>query len=115
MSIDHLIFVGFNARVAALNRKTGDIVWKWLCPRPYCGYVTLLLDGDLLVVSVNGYIFGLDPATGEQLWHNETKGFGVGVASLVSMHGSPSGIIPNFAASQAAQYAATNVGYKATM
>jgi hypothetical protein len=39
----------------------------------------------------------------------------VGVASLVSMHGSPSGIIPNFAASQAAQYAATNVGYKATM
>ena len=29
------------------------------------GYVTLLLDGDRLIVSTNGYIYCLDPLTGE--------------------------------------------------
>lgn len=86
MSIEHLIFVGFNARVAALDRKTGVIVWQWKSPRPMTGgYVTLLLDDDRLVVSVNGYLYCLDPATGEEFWANDTKGFGTGVASLVSV------------------------------
>lgn len=71
------------------------------------GYVTLLLEGDQLVVSVNGYMYCLDTETGEQLWYNETKGFGTGVASLASFRGqSSSSALAAAAAQQAAQAAA---------
>lgn len=47
----------------------------------------MLLDGDRLIVSVVGYMYCLDPATGNQLWFNELSGFGTGVASLASVRG----------------------------
>lgn len=47
-----LVFVGFNGRVAALNRNTGKTVWQWKSPTPRTGYVSLLLlDESHLVVS----------------------------------------------------------------
>jgi len=91
MSLENLVFVGFNSRVLSLDRETGEIVWHWQSPKPKNGgYVSLLLDGDRLVVSVNGYMYCLDPQTGDQLWSNETKGFGTGVASIVSVRGRSS-------------------------
>ena len=44
----------------------------------------LLTDEQHLIVSVSGYTYCLDPATGEQRWFNELKGYGVGVASLAA-------------------------------
>jgi len=91
MSIKNLVFVGFNSRVLALDRETGDGVWSWQAPKPKNGgYVTLLLDGDRLIVSVIGYLYCLDPATGELLWSNDTKGCGTGVTSIVSVRGQSS-------------------------
>jgi outer membrane protein assembly factor BamB len=85
MQLSDLIFTGFNKRVAALQRETGEIVWQW--KGYHNGYVTLLLDGGMLIVSVNGYMFGLDALTGRKIWQNEMEGFGYGVASLVSVNG----------------------------
>ena len=31
--MDILIFVGFNSRVVALHRDTGEMVWQWRCPK----------------------------------------------------------------------------------
>lgn len=91
MSNDNLVFVGFNSRVLALDRESGDAVWMWQAPKPKNGgYVTLLLDGDRLIVSVIGYVYCLDPATGELLWNNDTKGCGTGVTSIVSVRGQSS-------------------------
>jgi outer membrane protein assembly factor BamB len=88
MSFDRFVFVGFNSRVLGIDRDSGDTVWMWQAPRPKsAGYVTLLLDGDRLIISVNGYVYCLDPATGEQLWNNDTKGCGTGVTSIVSVRG----------------------------
>lgn len=44
----------------------------------------------MLIVSVDGYMYGLDAATGDERWHNPMKGFGNGVAALVSMNGMSS-------------------------
>jgi outer membrane protein assembly factor BamB len=84
--MDKLIFVGFNSRVVALHRDTGELVWQWKSPKG-SGYVTLLLDGDRLIVSVVGYTYCLDPATGNEVWSNALPGFGTGVASLASVRG----------------------------
>jgi outer membrane protein assembly factor BamB len=95
--LDQLIFVGFNSRVAALNRDTGETVWQWKSPKGI-GYTTLLLDGDRLIVSVQGYTYCLDPLTGQQYWYNALPGMGTGVPSLASVRGSA----PNTAAQAAA-------------
>ena len=86
MNITDLVFTGFNRRVAALHRDTGGIVWQWRAPKG-SSYVSLLLESDILIVSVDGYMYGLDPRSGRQLWSNPMDGFGTGVTSLVSARG----------------------------
>jgi outer membrane protein assembly factor BamB len=85
-----MIFVGFNSRVVALDRDYGDVVWQWKAPKG-SGYVAVLLDGDRLIVSVNGYMYCLDACTGDQKWFNPLSGTGVGVPCLASYRGGSSG------------------------
>jgi outer membrane protein assembly factor BamB len=109
MRIDQLIFVGLNGYAVALDRDTGEIVWS--NDQMKSGYVTLLLDGDRLIVSTNGYIYCLDPLSGEILWHNPLRGYGAGApASLLSARGGSSQTVIHQAASQAAAAAAAAAG-----
>lgn len=87
MNLSDLVFTGFNRRVAALDRRTGQIVWQWKASQGR-SYVTLLLDAGVLIVAVDGYVYGLDARTGAQLWFNEMAGFGTGVTSLASVNGT---------------------------
>jgi len=105
MRIDQLVFVGLNGYAVALDRDSGEIVWSQNGMKS--GYVTLLLDGDRLIVSTNGYLYCLDPLTGEILWHNPLKGYGMGApTSLVSVRGQSSQLLPHQAAAVAAERAA---------
>jgi hypothetical protein len=85
MRIDQMIFVGLNGYVVALDRDTGEMVWN--CSKLNSGPVSLLLDGDRLIVSTNGYIYCLDPADGRVVWDNPLRGYGMGIAHLVSVRG----------------------------
>jgi outer membrane protein assembly factor BamB len=85
--LDEMIFVGFNKRVAAVHRDSGKILWDWKASKG-SGFVSLLLDGDLLIASISGYTFGLDAISGKQLWYQPFDGFGTGTTSLVSVRGS---------------------------
>ena len=107
MNINDLVFTGFNRRVAALNRSTGEIVWQWQASNGVA-YVSLLLDGGTLIVSVNGYMYGLDAATGNQLWYNPMTGFGTGVTALVSANGISSNPLAAAASLQANQSSSSN-------
>lgn len=109
MKLSDLVFTGFNRRVAALHRLTGQIIWQWKAPKGSC-YVSLLLEKDILIVSVDGYMYGLDPLTGGQLWDNPMTGYGTGVTSLVSANGIASGPLHLAAAQIAAQQASSSSG-----
>ena len=88
MTVDQLIFVGLRGYAMALDRDTGEVVW---CnSRMHSGYVSMLLDGDRLIVSTNGYMYCLNPLTGDILWHNPLSGYGTGVAHLASVRGQSS-------------------------
>jgi outer membrane protein assembly factor BamB len=101
MTVDQLIFVGFGGYAFALHRDTGEIVW---CnSQMHSGYVSMLLDGDRLIVSCSGYMYCLDPLSGEILWHNPLKGYGIGVAHLVSVRGQSSQVEVEQAAAEQAQ------------
>jgi outer membrane protein assembly factor BamB len=86
-ALERLVFVGVNSRVAALDRYSGDLVWQWKSPKGTAEYVAVLLDGDRLIVSVQGYTYCLNPVTGGEVWANPLKGFGVGVPGLASRQG----------------------------
>jgi outer membrane protein assembly factor BamB len=106
---ENMVFVGLNGRVVALDRDSGRIRWRWQATKSG-GYMTLLPDRDRLIVSAGGYIYCLDPATGEELWDNPLTGFGVGVAALAtirshSLHGDAA--LAAAAEQQAASTAAT--------
>lgn len=109
MQINDLVFTGFNRRVAALHRLTGQIIWQWKAPKG-SSYISLLLERDILVVSVDGYMYGLDPLTGGQRWFNPMEGFGMGVTSLVSINGAASNTVHIAAAANAAEDAASTSG-----
>lgn len=83
-----LIYSGFNSRVFALDRADGRVVWHWHAPKGRSSNVAVLLDGDRLIVSVQGYMYCLDPLSGQQLWENPLSGFGVGIPSLASLQGN---------------------------
>jgi outer membrane protein assembly factor BamB len=78
-----LVFVGFNSRIAALDRNSGEVVWKWKSPKG-SGIPMLLLDGDRLIVSIQGYTHCLDPLSGDELWFNPLPGMGIGTPCLAS-------------------------------
>jgi outer membrane protein assembly factor BamB len=105
MSIDHLVFVGLNGYALAMHRETGEIVWS--NDQMKSGYVTLLLDGDRLIVSTNGYMYCLNPLTGAILWHNPLKGYGAGApTSIVSVRAESSQLLIQQAVAAAAAAAA---------
>ena len=103
--IEDLVYVGFNRRVIALDRYTGEKIWDWKAAKG-SGFPSILVDGDRLIVSVQGYTTCLEPITGAVVWENELKGFGTGIPSLVSVRGSSSGQSAAAKKSQADQQAA---------
>ncbi len=82
-----LVYVGLNRRVIALDRTDGHVVWEWKASKG-SGFVSLLLDGDRLMVGVSGYITCLDPVYGQVVWENPLKGYGSALSTLVSVNGS---------------------------
>ena len=69
---DHAIYVAFNGRVFALDRRDGSILWRWQPPKGG-NFVTLLPDGDQLLVCSNAL-----------LWSQPFKGEGTGIPVLAS-------------------------------
>jgi outer membrane protein assembly factor BamB len=96
-TVQDLVFVGFNSRVNALDRYTGETVWTWKSPKG-SGYAAILVDGDRLIVSVNGYMYCLDPIFGQEVWSNPLPGMGTGVPCLASANGTAPGATGQFAA-----------------
>ena len=66
-----------------MNKRIGDICWTWKASKG-SRYATLMLEGRLLIVRVSGWMWAIDPVTGEEPWPNPLKGLGSGVACMVS-------------------------------
>ena len=108
-----LVYVGFNSRVVAIDRYTGETVWDWKSPEG-SGFVSVLVDVDRLIVSVMGYMYCLDPLFGQEVWRNPLRGMGTGVATLASVSGSQVGgpaVAAHAAAQQKQQSQATHVHF----
>ena len=82
-SVADVLFNAFNGRIAAVHRDTGELLWSWKAPHG-TGFVAVLVDGDQLFASVQGYTWCLDPLTGDVVWENLLSGFGFGIPCLAT-------------------------------
>lgn len=74
------VFVGIKGTVLALDRATGEEVWR--SPLAGADFVNVVLvDGDLFATA-RGEMFALEPSTGKILWHNPLKGLGRGLLTI---------------------------------
>lgn len=92
-NLEDLVFVAFNSRVFAVDRYDGTIIWRFKITKG-SGFVALLLDGDRLVVSSNGYTHCLDPWRGTELWAQVFSGEGIGIPSIASVRGGATAAAP---------------------
>ena len=82
MKTSDLIFVGIKGSVLALNRATGAKVWATRLKGS--SFVNVVLERDQVLAACYGEIFCLDPLTGETMWHNPLRGFGLGLATIAT-------------------------------
>jgi len=83
-NLEDLVFVAFNGRAFAVDRYDGSKVWKVKFPKG-SGFASLMLDGDRLIASIQGYTYCIDPWRGVILWTQEFSGEGMGIPSLTSI------------------------------
>jgi outer membrane protein assembly factor BamB len=68
--VEELVYIGSKRTVFALDAESGNEVWRVRLPRLWGSQVTLLVDGDSLLVARGSYIYRLDRWTGEILWEH---------------------------------------------
>jgi outer membrane protein assembly factor BamB len=92
MKTSDLVFTGIKGSVVALNRGTGEQVL--VTHLKGAGFVNVVLEHEAVLASCYGEVFCLDPLTGEGLWHNPLKGFGMGLATIATDRTLESSIAP---------------------
>jgi outer membrane protein assembly factor BamB len=80
-----LIVIGIAGTVVALDRSTGQELWRTSLEGGDFTNV-VLQDGDLFATT-KGELFCLDPATGSIRWQNPLKGLGRGLVTIASAGG----------------------------
>lgn len=81
------IFVGIKSSVVALERATGETIWRTDLKRG--DFVNVAVDRGELYASVRGEVFRLDPQSGAILWRNGLPGLGWGVVTIAGAAQTP--------------------------
>ncbi len=82
MKTTDLLFIGIKGSVLALECRSGRQVWATHLKGSE--FVNVLLEDDVVLASCCGEIFCLDALNGNALWHNPLRGFGRGLATMVT-------------------------------
>ncbi len=82
MAQTSLIFIGIAGSVLALDRASGEEVWR--ASLKGADFVNVVLDGGDLYATAKGELFCLDPATGRIRWQNPLKGLGRGLITMAA-------------------------------
>ena len=85
------LYVGIKGCVVALDRVTGMERWRTKLEgvrMKTTSFVGLHLDEDQLYAAYNGEIYCLEARTVAVRWHNQLRGLGTGLASLLA-EGAP--------------------------
>ncbi len=101
------LIIGIKGTVLALDRTTGQEVWR--TPLKGGDFVNVTLAGERVLATTRGEIFCLDQA-GTILWHNPLKGLGQGLVTVATEAGSTQTVVCAEKLQQDMQVAAAAAG-----
>jgi hypothetical protein len=78
--MQNMIFIGTRGCVVAIDRATGQEVWR--AELKGSDFVTVGLAGRDVLAASRGRLYCLDASTGTLRWQNELKGLGWGLVSI---------------------------------
>jgi outer membrane protein assembly factor BamB len=82
MAQNGMLYIGVKGTVLALDRATGQEVWRTRLKSS--GFVNVALDGREIYATTYGEVFRLDPASGAICWNNELPGLGRGLITIAA-------------------------------
>lgn len=108
-----MMYIFSNGRVAAIDKKTGDIVWEIKLKEYFKSAVRMFygqisVENDKVFVGASGMLFCLNAKDGSLLWKNELKGWGYHFVSLANAGGDGAMAAQQSAATAAAVIAANS-------
>jgi outer membrane protein assembly factor BamB len=80
-----LLFIGVGGAALALDRATGEEVWR--TELKGSDFVSVVQSEKDLLATAKGELFCLDAATGKIRWKNQLKGMGRGLISIATSDG----------------------------
>ena len=93
----HNLFIFSNGRVAAINKKDGQIIWE-VKLRQYLSSSSLAnavgqisVENDHIYVGVSGILLCISTKDGALIWKNELKGWGFQFISMANVNNNASG------------------------
>lgn len=92
--IEHYIYILSNGRVAAIDKKSGDIKWEVklskLVKSSGISYSIgqIVQEGEKLFIGISGIIVCLNAKDGSLIWKNELKGWGYNFVSIANNTGA---------------------------
>ncbi len=112
MKHKNTLFIFSNGRVAAINKKTGEITWE-IKIKQYLGhsmryyYGQISVEDDKVYVASSGMLLCIAAKDGSFIWKNELKGWGYQFISMANAGNEASVASAASASSAAAITAAT--------
>ncbi|MGC4102089.1 outer membrane protein assembly factor BamB family protein [Ferruginibacter sp.] len=90
MKQNNVLYILCRARVAAINKKDGAVIWE-VKLGAHIGITgqsigQLYIDGDKLFIGIKGMLLCLSAKDGALLWKNELKGWGYGFVSMANVN-----------------------------
>jgi outer membrane protein assembly factor BamB len=82
MNPQEILYVGVKGEVIAYEKATGRQLWTTILKSSQ--FVNVILDGEQVFAHTSGELFALDARSGRLLWKDELKGYGYGMATLVT-------------------------------
>lgn len=71
---DRVIFCSWDRNISCVNKTTGMPIWKYRAGGGVDGSPAMASDGRIYVGSADGYVYCLDPMTGELYWSFDLGG-----------------------------------------
>lgn len=83
-----MLYGGLRGHVFCLDENSGTEMWRTklktggMFNAAWKEDVAVLAKDNVIIAGSNGHIWGLNPGTGEIMWHNDLSGLGNGFVTL---------------------------------
>lgn len=96
MKQNNFLFILSNGRVAAINKKDGQIVWEVKLRQYLSSTVTMSIgqisvEDNKIFVGASGILLCLSAKDGSLIWKNELKGWGFQFVSMANVNNDAAG------------------------